>query len=114
MDSLDTRPADAFQPGDVQALDSWMQNTTWALSRAPYHLGCIWWINTRITKAGYWLDIQCELLGFDVWFCLFVAVCSAVTAVHVCVYALHVLCACYASAMCVGQIHKRGLDNRQS
>ena len=22
-------------------------------------------------------------------------------------YTLHVLCACYASAMCVGQIHKR-------
>ena len=50
------------------------------------------------------------VLGFDVWFCLFVAVCSAVAAVHVCVCVcvLHVLCACYASAMCVGQIHKRG------
>ena len=49
------------------------------------------------------------MLGFNVWFCLVVVVvCSAVTAVCVYVYALHVLCACYASAMCVGQTHKRG------
>ena len=48
------------------------------------------------------------MLVFNVWFYLFVAVCSAVTAVCVCVYALHILCTCYASAMCVGQIHKRG------
>ena len=32
------------------------------------------------------------MLGFDVWFCLFITVCSAVAAVRVCVYALHVLC----------------------
>ena len=32
------------------------------------------------------------MLGFDVWFCLFIAVGSAVTAVQV--YALHVLCIC--------------------
>ena len=39
------------------------------------------------------------MLGFDVWFCLFVAVCSAVTAVHVCAYALHVYYA-YAAHIC--------------
>ena len=54
-----------------------------------------------------WYEASC-LLGFDVWFCLFVAVCSTVAAVRVCVYALHVLCACYLSAMYVGQIHKKG------
>ena len=33
------------------------------------------------------------MLGFDVCFCLFVAVCSVVIAVRVCAYALHALCA---------------------
>ena len=33
------------------------------------------------------------MLGFDVWFCLFVAVCSAVTAVCMCVYMLCMYCA---------------------
>ena len=41
------------------------------------------------------------LLGFDVWFCLFVAVCSAVAAVCVCVYALLVLCICCTCLLCV-------------
>ena len=41
------------------------------------------------------------MLGFDVWFCLFVAVCSAVTAVQVCVYALLVLCTCCTCLPCV-------------
>ena len=37
-------------------------------------------MGTRVSRGGV-------MLGFDVWFCLFVAVCSAVTAVWVCVYA---------------------------
>ena len=59
-------------------------------------------VGTHVSRGGG------VMLGFDVWFCLFVAVCSAVVAVYVCVYTLHVLCAYYASAMCVGQIYKRG------
>ena len=38
------------------------------------------------------------MLGFDVWFCLFVAVCSAIAAVQVCVcfaYTVCMLCVCY-------------------
>ena len=59
--------------------------------------------DTRISRGGG------VMLGFDFWFCLFVAVCSAVSAVHVCAYALYVLCACCTCLiMCVGQIHKRG------
>ena len=34
------------------------------------------------------------ILGFDVCFCLFVAVCSAVAVVCVYAYALHALCTC--------------------
>ena len=37
----------------------------------------------------------------SVRFCLFVAVCSAIAAVHVCAYALHVLCACCIWQTCV-------------
>ena len=41
------------------------------------------------------------MLGFDVWFCLFVAVCSTVAAVCVYVYALHVLCTCCTYLPCM-------------
>ena len=34
------------------------------------------------------------MLGFDVCFYLFIAVCSAIAVVYVCVYALHALNAC--------------------
>ena len=34
------------------------------------------------------------VLGFNVWFCLFVAVCSAVAVACMCVYSLHVLYIC--------------------
>ena len=65
-------------------------------------MGIVQFLKKCLLKTMSWL------LGFDNWFCLFAAVCSAVAAVQVCVDALHELCACYASAMCVGQIHKRG------
>ena len=48
------------------------------------------------------------MLGFDVWFCLFVTVCSTVTAVHVCVYALHVLCACCTFLPCMWGKYTKG------
>ena len=41
------------------------------------------------------------MLGFDVWFCLFVAACSAVTAVGLCAYALLVLCTYCTCLPCV-------------
>ena len=48
------------------------------------------------------------MLGFNVWFCLFVSVGSAVAVVCMCVcfaYTVHML---HMSAMCVGQTHNRG------
>ena len=48
------------------------------------------------------------LLGFDVWFCLFVAVCSTVAAVCICVCFDCTVHMVHISAICVGQTHKRG------
>ena len=39
------------------------------------------------------------MLGFDVWFCLFVVVCSAFAAVHVCVLCIY--CAHAMNLPCV-------------
>ena len=48
------------------------------------------------------------MLGFDVWFCLFVAVYSAVVVVYMCVCFACTVHLLQMPAMCVGQTHKRG------
>ena len=48
------------------------------------------------------------MLGFDVWFGLFVATYSAVAAVWVCVCFACTAHMLHISAMCVGQTHKKG------
>ena len=54
------------------------------------------------------------MLGFDVWFCLFVAICSAVAAICVCVYFVCTVHMLHMSAMCVGQTHIKVIGQKQS
>ena len=49
------------------------------------------------------------MLGFDVWFCLFVAVCGAVAAVCVYTYALHVLCIYCTCLLCIWDKPTKGV-----
>ena len=76
--------------------------------------GCSLWGVTKLDGRGR-VGVDCTgelgtfyILGFDVWFCLFVTVGSAVAAVCVCVCFACTVHMLHMFAMHVGQIHKRG------
>ena len=84
---------------------------TWEPSAHLANAPLPWPIFWSLGEGHVWGHVSLEggvMLGFDVWFCLFVAVYSTITVVHVYVYALYVLCAYCTYLPCVWGKYTKG------